>query len=961
MSAYPAQQPLHADAPGDDPGLAGPYPLADTLGLDAAGRALDRDGGTIRIDGAQLLANDLALASRTPLAIAAVGDAVGGRVELADDGAVLFTPAPGFDGLMRFHYRLAGSDARAAVTLRSADLPAEPLLDQAWHLQDAAVLPVWRDYTGKGVRIGQFEAGDSGGPGLPDLRHPELLPAVDPAGASAATATGALSEHATGVAGVMVAANDGKGSLGVAFDARLHGYSLGAEPGNLDTLGSMADVDIANHSWSFQVPFDSTFRGTVDALYRSAAATGRGGLGTVIVCAAGNQRASGGSAQGSPSNNNRYAIQVAGLPAPTDQDTAVLTERFSNPGASLLVSAPSSRIVSTAPLAAADGQAPADTHGLFHGTSFAAPIVSGVAALMLEANPSLGYRDVQQILAYSARRVDDPGTVWQVNGAGNWNGGGLHVSHDYGFGRVDARAAVRLAESWTTQQTEADLVRRDAHSGAPGLTVAGGDSRETALRLEDGLRIEHVEVDIDAGFGRLGDLGVTLVAPDGTESVLLDRPGKAPGSSAADRGDDRSEPLRYTLTSTRHWGERSGGEWRLRLTSADGGAPVTLNRWSLRTVGAPETAGEAQIYTDEFATAGGDRLTVADGTHTLNAAAVHAGSTIDLRQGSATIAGRALTLRTPERIRRLVGGDGDDHLTAGNAGHQLEGGRGRNRLEGGAGSDLFVVRRHGPSFDTIVGFEAAGGDRIALVGFAGKRFEDLCLSQQGDDVLVALSATQGVLLKNQSLAAIGAGQFNFVERPQPAPGLLARQSLRPAASEPPRVVYLDGAVTGFTLNRQGIHFTGTTYQGDSTPNRFVVRQHGRGNFSNTLLGFKDGVDRIDVSALGITDRAELGVARVNMNNLRGCNVFNKGIQDWRKPRNLVFLPGVDAGRIDGDDFIFAGRPAAATEAQSARLASQRLVQAMAAFAPATAAPLDSASEARLSTPVVLAPSPELSR
>ena len=40
----------------------------------------------------------------------------------------------------------------------------------------------------------------------------------------------------------------------------------------------------------------------------------------------------------------------------------------------------------------------------FNGTSASAPIVSGVIALMLEANPELSWRDVQEILVRSARQ-----------------------------------------------------------------------------------------------------------------------------------------------------------------------------------------------------------------------------------------------------------------------------------------------------------------------------------------------------------------------------------------------------------------------------------------------------------------------------------------------------------------------------------------------------------------------------
>src|SRR5262249_55514677 len=90
------------------------------------------------------------------------------------------------------------------------------------------------------------------------------------------------------------------------------------------------------------------------------------------------------------------------------------------------------------------------------GTSFAAPVVSGIVALMLEANPRLGYRDIQEILALSARTVGTDAsnpTDWTSNPPTNWNGGGMHVSHDYGFGEVDAKAAVRLAETWQRHGT----------------------------------------------------------------------------------------------------------------------------------------------------------------------------------------------------------------------------------------------------------------------------------------------------------------------------------------------------------------------------------------------------------------------------------------------------------------------------------------------------------------------------
>ena len=70
----------------------------------------------------------------------------------------------------------------------------------------------------------------------------------------------------------------------------------------------------------------------------------------------------------------------------------------------------------------------------FNGTSASAPMVSGVIALMLEANPNLTYRDVQEILVRSARQnaqFESPASgglsgsnasknTWQTNQIGPW-------------------------------------------------------------------------------------------------------------------------------------------------------------------------------------------------------------------------------------------------------------------------------------------------------------------------------------------------------------------------------------------------------------------------------------------------------------------------------------------------------------------------------------------------------------
>lgn len=102
--------------------------------------------------------------------------------------------------------------------------------------------------------------------------------------------------------------------------------------------------------------------------------------------------------------------------------------------------------------------------GRMNGTSSATPSVSGVTALMLEANPKLTWQDVGYILAKTARKVDTTIATGAnaVNftpsmGNGPWNiedpwivnSAGFNFQNRYGFGMVDADAAVKLAAKYT--------------------------------------------------------------------------------------------------------------------------------------------------------------------------------------------------------------------------------------------------------------------------------------------------------------------------------------------------------------------------------------------------------------------------------------------------------------------------------------------------------------------------------
>ena len=102
--------------------------------------------------------------------------------------------------------------------------------------------------------------------------------------------------------------------------------------------------------------------------------------------------------------------------------------------------------------------------GTMNGTSAATPSIAGITALLLEANPKLTWQDVGFIFARTARKVDvdiasgDRAVSFQNNGAAQslllddpWitNSAGFNFQSRYGFGLVDADAALKLAVAYT--------------------------------------------------------------------------------------------------------------------------------------------------------------------------------------------------------------------------------------------------------------------------------------------------------------------------------------------------------------------------------------------------------------------------------------------------------------------------------------------------------------------------------
>jgi subtilisin-like proprotein convertase family protein len=381
---------------------------------------------------------------------------------------------------------------------------------------------------------------------------------------------------------------------------------------------------------------------------------------------------------------------------------------FSNYGACLLVTAPARNIVTTdltgsAGLFPDDYADAADNAALppngLRGTSLSTPIVSGVVALMLDANPNLGWRDVQNILAASVTHSGSaigaapPGTnenrTWFLNQAANWNGGGMHFSNDYGYGALNAYNAVRMAETWSlfapAQTSANEQIWNNFDDTDRVIPDNGVLTASVLLTPSPAIEVEHVELTVDRVHSDYKQLRIFLVAPSGTESQLYD------GSGGSDTTADTLLSWTYGVDALR--GEDAAGNWTVRIEDTAAGETGSLNFFRVVVFGSAASTDDIYHYTDEFlamaALAGeGGRTILTDsngGSDWIDAAAVTGNVIVDLATG-ATVNGIAW-FTIAGVVENVVTGDGNDSVTGTGGPDKLYGMRGNDTLFGQGGDD----------------------------------------------------------------------------------------------------------------------------------------------------------------------------------------------------------------------------------------------------------------------------------
>lgn len=344
--------------------------------------------------------------------------------------------------------------------------PNDPMFSsQEWHLKKIYCPAAWSTNVGSSaITVAVLDTGVYSG-------HPDLSARIVP-GWNVYDNTADTSDvygHGTEVAGTIGACtNNASGVAAVTWNCRIMPIRISAQDGSA-TYSAMAagltwaadhGARVANISYIASTSYAVT---TAAQYFQS-----KGG---VVTSSAGNY------ATFDTSADNPYVLTVSA----TDSSDSLYS--WSNTGNNVDLAAPGSVYTTTS----SGGYSGAS------GTSFSAPIVAGVAALVLSQNPNLTAQQVQDVLKQGA---DDLGTA-------GWD-------PQFGYGRVNAARALSLAGGGVTAPAPPTVDTTPPvvsfSSPANGATVANTVSVQ--LSAADDVSVASVSLSVDGA-----SLGTVTTAP----------------------------------------------------------------------------------------------------------------------------------------------------------------------------------------------------------------------------------------------------------------------------------------------------------------------------------------------------------------------------------------------------------------------------------------------------------------
>jgi len=327
-------------------------------------------------------------------------------------------------------------------------VPNDTYYSSAWHLPKIEVPQAWDITTGSSsVIIAILDKGVDG-------THPDLAAKIVSGWNfyDNNSDTSDVVGHGTLVAGAAAAMSDnGIGVTSLAWSCRIMPVRIS------DTTGSAYDSTAAQ-ALTWAADHGARVANISYALSQSSAVTTAAqyfqSKGGVVTVAAGNYSTF------VAASDNPYVLTISAT------DSSDVLGSFSNTGNNIDLAAPGVNIATTVR---------GGSYGISSGTSLSAPVVAGVAALVISANPGLAGSQVQDILKNTTDDLGAPG--WDPS---------------YGWGRVNAYKAVLAAKGATPPTSDTTPPTASISAPTGGTTVSGTVS--VTVASSDNVGVSKVEL-----------------------------------------------------------------------------------------------------------------------------------------------------------------------------------------------------------------------------------------------------------------------------------------------------------------------------------------------------------------------------------------------------------------------------------------------------------------------------------
>ena len=232
-----------------------------------------------------------------------------------------------------------------------------------------------------------------------------------------------------------------------------------------------------------------------------------------------------------------------------------------------------------------------DYTNTFNGTSAAAPAVSGVIALILEAKPTLKWRDVKHILANTSTKINpnhtdvthsvaddtNPNRNISLVIEKSWfqNTAGYDFSNKYGFGMVNAEASVNMAKSYSANLGTLKNEEKSAASSSTFKDLMTSTPAELSFDYSSIQgQIDMIHFYLTSNHNSVSQLMVKLISPSGTENIIYH-----PFNSFSTKTYSGDTFENFAIGVNSFYGESLNGSWKIEVydISNDG---VTMSQLS---------------------------------------------------------------------------------------------------------------------------------------------------------------------------------------------------------------------------------------------------------------------------------------------------------------------------------------------------------------------------------------------